>query len=211
MRRTRVRRSSSAAAAAGAACVFATVGIVSHANADPVDFHIVSNSVSVDRAKNSATFTLTFDQKPDFVAVDNGQPDAFQYEIDADSTSMGRTIGFNDVDAVVRGGEIFEGKGLPVRSPSGDGGSNSGGWGPVKALLPFQTSGDSVQFTTDLGTIGDNGDGQFRYRVFTTQNGTFTGQVVGAVIPLPAAVWTGLTMLGGIGVFRQIRRLPRIL
>ena len=207
MRRTRVSRSSVAAAA----CVFAsTAGIASIASADPVDFHIVSHSVSVDRAKNTATFSLTFDQKPDFVAVDNGQPDAFQYEIDADSTSMGRTIGFNDVDAVIRGGEIFEGKGLPVRTPSGDGGSNSGGWGPVKALLPFQTSGDTVQFTTDLGTIGDN-DGQFRYRVFTTQNGTYNGQVVGAVIPLPAAVWTGLTMLGGIGVFRQIRRLPRII
>ena len=180
------------------------------AYAAPVDFHLVAQDVSVDRATSTATFALTFDKKPNFIAMQgDGQSQAFQYEIDADTATLTRSIDFSDVDTVIRGSEIFEGHGIPIRNRDGDGGANSGGWGPVRALLPFETDGNTVKFTTDLAAIGDT-DGQFRYRVFTTDNGALTGQVVGAVIPLPAPIWTGVTMLGALGAALTIRKLPRI-
>ena len=53
------------------------------------------------------------------------------------STDTLHHFGTSTVDAVIRGGEIWEGRGIPVREPEGFGGDNSGGWGPVTALLPF--------------------------------------------------------------------------
>ena len=176
------------------------------AKASVVPFSLVSHSVEVNRTGETATFTLEFDHPPNFHANGNGQPDAFQYEIDADTAEIGTGIGFNSLDTVIRGGEIWEGNGLPVRDRDGEGGSNAGGWGPVRALLPFEIEGNSLSFTTGLSAIGDH-DGQFRYRVFTTQNGEITGQAVGAVIPFPAAIWTGLAMLSGVGISKRLRRI----
>ena len=181
-------------------------GAAAVSQASVVPFSLVSHSVEVNRTSDTATFTLTFDHAPNFNPSGDGQPDAFQYEIDADTAEIGEGIGFNSLDTVIRGGEIWEGNGIPVRERDGAGGSNAGGWGPVRALLPFEVQGNSLSFTTGLSAIGDN-DGAFRYRVFTTQNGAITGQAVGAVIPLPAALWTGLAMLGGIGASKRLRRV----
>ena len=181
-------------------------GAAASAHASVVPFSLVSHSVEVNRTDSTATFKLEFDHPPNFLTNGSGQSDAFQYEIDADTAEIGTGIGFNSLDTVIRGGEIWEGNGLPIRNRDGEGGSNSGGWGPVRALLPFEVDGNSLSFTTGLSAIGDH-DGQFRYRVFTTQNGEITGQAVGAVIPLPAAVWTGLAMLGGIGFSKRLRRI----
>src|SRR5207248_1105170 len=113
------------------------LGAVRWAHAAEVDFHIIDQSVVVDRPAGTATFTLTFDRQPDFIAIDHGQGQAFQYEVDVDSTSFDRPIDWSDIDTVIRGGELFEGRGLPVRDRDGaDGGPDSGGWGPVRALLP---------------------------------------------------------------------------
>jgi hypothetical protein len=92
-----------------------------------------------------------------------------------------------------------------VRERDGDGGAQAGGWGPVRALLPFELDGRTLTFSTGLSAIGDD-DGKFRYRVFTTHQGAITSQAIGAVIPLPTAVWAGATMLGAIAAARKIRR-----
>ena len=173
------------------------------------EFHLVSQSVQVDQASQTAIFRLSFDREPRFFLPHGGggdQPDAFQIEIDADNNTFDRPLQFEDVDAVVRGAEIFVGNGIPVRDREGDGGSDhSGGWGPVRALVPFDLDGNDLTFTTGLSAIGDD-DGRFRYRLITTEGGGLTSEVQGAIIPLPAAVWTGLTMLSGMGVVHRLRK-----
>src|SRR5438105_684403 len=83
------------------------------ADAEPT-FGIVAQGVVVNKSAGEATFTVTFNQAPDFVAADNGQPVAFQYEIDADSANLSRSIQWSDVDTVIRGAEISAGQGIPV-------------------------------------------------------------------------------------------------
>jgi hypothetical protein len=181
------------------------LGAASVASAGPVDFRVVFQSVAVNKTDQSATFTLTFDREPNFTSVDDGQVEAFQYEIDADRGGLGSPIEFEDVDTVIRGGEIAAGEGIPVREREGFGGPRGGGWGPVKAFLPFNLQGNTLSFTAPLAAIGDD-DGKFRYRVITTENGGMTGEVKGAVIPLPAAVWSGMMLLGGVGIIGKFRR-----
>src|SRR5690242_4127077 len=97
----------------------AGIGSVSFASTGalgaPVDFQIVSQSATVDQARGSATFTLTFDRAPNFSHAGSRQANTFQYEIDADGSDFSRPLQFSDVDAVIRGGEIWEGDGIPVR------------------------------------------------------------------------------------------------
>jgi len=191
-------------ALAGAALVWSAI-----AQADQVGIQVVSQDVSVDTSNMTATFKVTFDQPPQFVANDSGQPQAFQYEIDADNGVAAPSMDWSDIDTVIRGGEIWEGQGVPVRDSQGDGGMNSGGWGPVRAFLPFDLNGDTVTFTAGLSALGDT-DGKFRYRLIASDNGEMTGQAAGAVIPMPPALWTGIFMLGAIVAVGKLRILKPI-
>lgn len=172
------------------------------------DFHVVSQSVAVDRAAGTATFTLDFDREPRFFLPHGGggdQPDGFQIEVDADYNQFDRPIAFDDIDAVVRGAEIFAGDGIPVRDRDGDGGSDrAGGWGPVRALVPFDLDGSTLTFTTGLQTLGD-ADGRFRYRLISTEGGSLTSEINAAIIPLPAAAWSGLALLGAAGIATRLK------
>ena len=182
------------------------------AHAGAIDFRIVSQSVAVNQAQKSATFEVQFSRVPDFSEQDNSarQADAFQYEIDGNWNGVKTApISFNDIDAVVRGAEIWEGNGLPIRSRDGNGGVFAGGWGPVREFVPFTLSSDTLTFTTSLSTIG-NTNGHFRYRVFASSNGQLTNESVGAVIPLPPAIAGGMVLLGGIAVFRTLRARRRL-
>jgi hypothetical protein len=188
--------------------VLVGLGAVSSvARAHTEDFHIVDHSVVVDDVAKTATFRLSFDREPRFFLPHGGgggQPNAFQYEIDVDTATRG-PIAWDGIDTVVRGGEIFAGSEIPIRDRDGDGGSNAGGFGPVRAAVPFDLDGSTLTFTAALSDLGDEGDGHFKYRLITTENGGLTGEVQGAVIPLPAAVWSGMMMLGGLGIVRKIR------
>ncbi|MEA2736493.1 MAG: hypothetical protein QOE14_2944 [Humisphaera sp.] len=193
------------------AAVLAGLGLSSAAvvRADVADeFHLLDQSCVVDQAAGTATFRLSFDREPHFFLPPGGadQPNGFQIEIDADNNTFDRPIEFADIDSIVRGAEIFAGDGIPVRDREGDGGSDhAGGWGPVRGLVPFELEGTTLTFTTGLGTIGDQ-DGRFRYRVITTDQGGLTSEVNAAIIPLPAAVWGGIMMLSGAGVFHRLRK-----
>ncbi len=190
--------------------IVAALGAVT-AQAGPVSFQLVSQSLQVDRAAKNATFRLTFNQAPDFaLAPGDGQANAFQYEIDSDWSGGGSSadIGFADIDSVIRGSEIWEGAGLPIRQRDGAGGPNAGGWGPVRDAVPFQSSGNTVSFVTSFKDLGDT-DGTFRYRVFTTDHGAVTSHASGTTIPLPSAFLSGLTVLGGMGLARRFKRRRR--
>lgn len=172
------------------------------------EFHLVEQSVVVDRTGGTATFRLSFDREPRFFLPHGGggdQPDGFQIEIDADSNTLEQPLAFEDIDTVVRGAEIFAGDGIPVRDREGDGGNNAGGWGPVRALVPFDLDGSTLTFTTGLETLGDE-DGRFRYRLITTQSGGLTGEVNAAIIPTPMSVWGGMVLLGAGGLAVRLRK-----
>jgi hypothetical protein len=185
------------------------------ARAESQNFHLVDQSVEVDRTNGIATFSLTFDQHPSFVAIDSGQLKAFQYEIDANSTDASKPIGFDQIDTIIRGAEIWEGQGIPVRDRDGNGGAHAGGWGPVRAMLPFSVDEETntLSFSTPLANLGDT-DGRFRYRLFTTDNGGLTSDIQAAAIPLPLAAWSGVLLLGGASaggtIRRQRQRSPRL-
>lgn len=193
------------------AAVFAAPGFVSIplAGAATVEgFQLRGQSVDVDRNAGTATFQLTFDREPRFFLPHGGggdQPDSFQIEIDADRNTFEQPILFDDIDSVIRGAEIFAGDGIPVRDREGDDGDNAGGWGPIRALVPFELDDTTLTFTTGLSAIGDD-DGRFRYRIITTESGSLTGEVSAAIIPLPAAVWTGVMLLGGAGIISKLRK-----
>jgi hypothetical protein len=179
------------------------------ASAQPVTFEIVSQSAVVDKTAKTATFTLAFNQTPNFALLPgNVQANAFQYEIDTNwsgQTDPTAPLNLNDIFTVVRGAEISSSAGLPLREATGNGGPNAGGWGPARDVVPFDLSAQTLSFTAPLDSLGD-ADGVFRYRVFATDHGAVTSDVRGAVIPLPAALWTGITVLTGLGITRRIKR-----
>ena len=189
-------------AIAGAA-MLASLGAVSAAHGASTSFELVSHDVQVDKVAQSATFTLTFNQAPDF------QSNAFQYEVDAAWAGMdGPPLDFNSITTVIRGSEIAAANALPIRDRDGDGGAGAGGWGPIRDLVPFTVQDNKLTFTTDLSDIGDS-DGVFRYRLFTTDSGNVTSDVRGVAIPLPPGVAAGFFTLGGMGFVRQLTRRRR--
>src|SRR5688572_19474703 len=88
---------------------------------------IASHDVFVDMAQMRTTFTLSFNQPPDF------NQHTFQYFYDAEPE--GEEVGFGGEDVViVRGAEIRFGDTIPVRdslNPTGEEFPNAEGWGAV--------------------------------------------------------------------------------
>jgi hypothetical protein len=168
------------------ACVAAVVlGWTGVAGAGVV---IVSESAEVDRAAGVARFTLRFDGRPDFWTVDalGRVADSFQYEIDGDwRAPLG--LPAEGLDAVVRGDEIHAAGDLRIRAAGFDTPPDpdplAGGWGPVRAAVPFGLNGTTLRFQATLRDIGDDGDGYFGYRVFTTEYGLTTSEVESRLLP----------------------------
>ena len=202
----------SAAVLAGLGLVSTSSGVAQGATQE---FQLATQVATVDEDAGTATFRLTFDHEPRFFIPDGEteQPDSFQIEIDGDHNTFDHPILFDEIDSVVRGAEIYAGDGIPIRDRDGDGGGDggggdqAGGWGPVRAVVPFELDGSTLTFTTGLDTIGDQ-DGRFRYRVITIESGAVTSEINAAIIPVPVALWGGVIMLGGAGVAtRLLRRL----
>lgn len=175
-------------------------------------FEIVFQSVDVRPLAGLGTFTLLFNQAPDFDTVDEfaGRPNSFQYEVDTswDGGASG-PLDFESIDWVFRGDEVRLGGTVPIRGPtgSGDGGPTSGGFGPVKDVAPITMDGNRVSFTVDLRALGETDD-VFRYRVFALDRGSLTNQIEAAYVPLPPAVFIGAAgMVGAIASRRFVRQL----
>jgi hypothetical protein len=182
------------------------------AYAGAVPFQLVSYDVTNNKAARTATFTLVFNRTPDFSV--QGEParqvNAFQCEIDADYSGFDSrsTLPFNDIDTVIRGSEIWEGNGLPIRNRDGNGGQFAGGWGPAREFVPLTIDANVISFTTAWGALGDT-DGRFRYRLYTTDAGQLSSEASGAVIPLPPAAVTGGAVLVTVGLGCLVGRRRR--
>ena len=113
------------------------------------------------------------------------------------------------IDTIIRGAEIRSGVGaMPIRDRDGEGGPGSGGWGPIRAMLPFELDDRTFTFTAPLSAIGDD-DGRFRYRLISLQDGSLTGEAWSAAVPLPAGVWSGVIMLSALAAARVLRSIRR--
>lgn len=163
---------------------------------------ILSQSVTVNLDQGRATFTLAFDHLPMFGPRDPlGRPfESFQYEIAPDCANIDQCP-FTAIRAVVRGDEIDGGHVIPIRDGIENGSDPnpvSGGWGFVRGDVPYQLRGSTLTFSAPLSLLQDP-DGRFAYRVFTTSSGQTDSLVTGQSIPLPAAVWTGGSLLLTLG------------
>ena len=196
--------SSRATFAALVAAVVSTVGLQSAR----ADFSLASQSVSIDAAERQAHFTLTFDQKPNFSASDSlgRQADSFQVEFDGKFDGGNAPFTEDDDTAVVRGEEIHLADALRVRSPVGNGGSGSGGWGPILTTVPFTVTGDTVAFSVPTADLGWSG-GDYRYTVSSYSYGTETASAEGGrFVPLPPAVAMGGVGLVGAAIASAVMR-----
>jgi len=172
------------------------------------DFALVSQDLTVNGKDATASFSLTFNQAPDFTTVDSlGRP-ANSFQVEFDGAVDPATSLPDDLTAVVRGDEIRLGDGLPIRTPTGDGGANSGGWGPVVGTVPFSLTGDTVSFDVPTSELGWTG-GQWQASVYSLAYGDLTAQQTVSSIPTPPAFWAGLaglTVVGGLSVRRKVLR-----
>jgi hypothetical protein len=173
-------------------------------------FEIVSDSVKVDSINDQIIFKLLFSEPPDFLTLDtNGAPrHAFQYEIDGDWTWGQDSFAFDRIDSVVRGIEIHEEGDLRIRDtrPSSD--PDAGGWGRILASVPIELQGNELTFTVQKSLIDDS-NGKFQYRLFALENGEMTKLIEKTIVPLPTAVWSGLSLFGGLAAFGAVKRFGK--
>ena len=184
---------------------------------------IVEHGADIDRAARRASFSVLFDAAPDLFTRDefDRPADSFQYEIDADGP-VSAEFPVGSIEAVIRGDEIPFADALRVRA-AGDGVEPdpdpvAGGWGRVRAEVPFDLDGPRLTFDVPLEALGDD-DGRFAYRLFTVDFGTTVDQVEGVVgagappIPLPPAFWPACVttaLLALVGFLRRGRRFAAI-
>ena len=170
-------------------------------------FRLVSESAVSDPQTHAVTFTIAFNQPPDFFTLDMDSipANSFQYFIFGDQSLP--YPGY--FDAIIRGDEIHLAGALRVRNaaPSSSDPS-SGGWGSVRGTVPYTLTGDRLAFTTPLSLISDHSlDGLFSYQVESYEFGTTTQSVIGnssLVVPEPGPL--ALFACAGISGFALLRR-----
>ena len=172
------------------------------------DFALVSQDLTLNRQDDTASFSLTFNQAPDFTTVDaDGRP-ANSFQVEFDGAVDPTTALPDDLTAVVRGDEIHVADAIRVRAPTGNGGADSGGWGPVVATVPFSLTGDTVTFAMPADDLGWTG-GAWQANIFSLAYGSLTAQQTVSSIPTPPAFWgglAGLTVVAGLSLRRSIVR-----
>lgn len=160
------------------------------------DFLLESQDFSMNQ--QTANFSLTFNQAPDFYTLDSlGRPaDSFQIDFNgAYSPNPGPQGNFvNNFTSVVRGDEIHVANNIRIRGTAGDGGPNSGGWGAIVGAVPFSLIGDTISFsvpTKDLGWTGHS----VQFTTLSLADGAQTSSRTVTMVPTPRAFPAGVAGL----------------
>jgi hypothetical protein len=178
-------------------------------------FEIVSHEVVVDVPARQTTFTLTFNQPPDFFSVNElDQPkNAFQFFYDADPSTDGE-VDFTGEDVViVRGPEIRVDNRIPIRdslNPTGEEFPNAEGWGKSLAEVDFELEGQTLSFTTGWDELRDDDGTSFGYHLFALEGGELTGEftrVSNILVPMQPTTLGALALLPFAAV--AVRRFGR--
>jgi hypothetical protein len=172
------------------------------------EFVANAQSAIFDPVRGSVTFSVTFNQEPEFYTADTFGREAtdFQYFIYGDSTA-GYPAEF---DSIIRGGEIYRGGGIPVRNATPSvADPQAGGWGTVRAVVPFTLSGPDLTFSVPLTVLSQHStDGQFTYVLQTDVYGALNQRVTGQSIiasPEPSVLPVSCGLLALL-LFRSRRR-----
>ncbi|MEA2506355.1 MAG: hypothetical protein QOH48_973 [Actinomycetota bacterium] len=144
-----------------------------------VPLHIASESAVYHPETGNVDFTLQFDRRPNFRTVDKygRKADSFQYYIVGDDTLEYPQI----YDAIIRGDEInLRTHLLPIRNswPS-DPDPAAGGWGSIRAIVPYHLRGRVLTLSPPLTAVSDHStDGIFTYIVGTYRFGSTVDEIV---------------------------------
>lgn len=119
----------------------------------------------------NVTFSLTFNQRPDFFKADQlgRQAEGFQFYISSGTSVPGDFLP-GPYASLVRGCEIWNADSIPIRNdgpPSND--PDSGGWGPVRDCVPFELDGRTLKFSVPSSVL--NVKGPFAYSLLLTTYG----------------------------------------
>lgn len=187
----------------------ATIGLSSSWPAQAA-LMVNSQSAVTNLDTQEVLFTIDFNEVPDFSTVDEfgRQADSFQYFVDADGelpVPFGGDPPYSELETIIRGGEIYVASDIPVRDVLGEGGPNSGGWGPIRGSVPFALNDTVLTFSAPLQLIGDS-DGLFSYELLLTEFGGTTDVLQDRSVPVPEPSSTlgifGIAALGTISLLK---------
>ena len=188
------------------ASLVAAVSIYSAAPAR-ADFELVSSDLKLNKATGMVDFDLTFNQPPQFNKIDaNGNPaNSFQVNFDGNPVLGSSPANESNLTAVVRGDEIHVGNDVRVRTPNGNGGLDSGGWGPVTAAVPYTLASGKMTFEIPAKDLGLTGS-VYSASVYSLSYGALTADQNVTMIPTPDAAIAGLVGLGLVAGFVAISK-----
>jgi hypothetical protein len=160
------------------------------------DFELVSSDLTVNKSAGLIDFSLTFNQAPVFGNVGPGRVPAESFQVNFVGNPVLGSSPARDTDltAVIRGDEIHIGNDVRVRQPTGNGGLDSGGWGPVTAAVPYNLSNNTVSFSIPATALGWTG-GQYSASIYSLNYGTLTAAQTVQLIPTPSGA-----IGGGVGL-----------
>jgi hypothetical protein len=140
-------------------------------------FRIVSNSAVFNPINRKVLFTVEFSRIPNFTSIDDfgRQANSFQYYILGEGKQRYSEL----YDSIIRGEEIhitqtnirIRNAYPPVSDPA------AGGWGSIRATVPFTLSGNILTFSAPLSTISDHSS--FSYELGSFAFGAQTDFVQG--------------------------------
>ncbi len=172
-------------------------------DASALPLEIESESSVYDPLTNRVDFTVSFNRIPNLFTADayGRQADGFQYWIFYDNNPFQIRLP-PELSALIRGVEVFVHGDLPIRNayPPAVGDPHYGGWGGIRAAIPFALADATLTFSVDLSELGDD-DGKFSYRFDTFEFGDTTDSVVGGTagpykeIPEPESFLLATTAL----------------
>jgi len=141
----------------------------------PSTLAIRSQSAIYNSSTGRVTFRIVFNRAPDFFTADEfgRQADEFQYYVGSDVPVAPWLY-----DSIVRGGEIHSTGLIRTRNNSlvPDPAPGSGGWGTVRAEVPFELHGPQLRFSEPLSVVTDRTDlDVLPYMLETYQFGIGTG------------------------------------
>ena len=152
------------------------------------NFVLVSQHLTINRADDLASFDLVFNQKPDFHTVDSAGRVANSFQIEFAGDPSRNDLPYpQNLTAVIRGEEIHIANAVRIRQPTGDGGPNSGGWGPVIDTEAFKLDQNKVSFSTSIEDLGLRGR-MFDYSAYSLEFGSLTAIEQVHEVPTPLAV-----------------------
>jgi hypothetical protein len=167
-------------------------------------FSTVSHEIVVDPSAQEVAFTLHFSEPPEFQTVDEHGDALSAFQIFIDPSPSAEGFNYDDVTTLIRGVNVQPNNMLAVWDFSG-----VEGFRELRGKVPIEITDRWVSFVASFDTLNDD-DGNFDYRLESYSHGEMTALNDGTtnVVPLPPAMWSGMTLLTAVGAV-QLRRRNR--